>query len=398
MTCTAGQPVRLPHIACRTSAPRLDPPMPSSTTSLIPSSRTAAAKSVKSATATRISCGQSSQPSRLAISSGESLHTVKSRSRIRVSTRSRLRLSRVCSSSGQFLTFVIADHSSYMTCGAWRIIAPMPQVRIGADTGGTFTDILLDPGDGGPLLRHKLPSTPGDPSRAVRQGVDAVLGQLRAADNSERMVIHGSTVATNALLEGKGARAAFVTTAGFEDIVFLARQNRPELYQLEVRKPDPPLDPADCHGLRERIGADGSVLEPLAKSDIEELLVRLGESGVKACCICLLHSYANPQHEQAVAEAIRGQLPDLHLTVSSELLPEFREYERAATCLANAVVGPVMDGYIARLSRGLKGDQLRIMASNGGSLPVETVLRAPVQTILSGPAGGVRGAMLSAGA
>ncbi|MBN2083499.1 hydantoinase/oxoprolinase family protein [bacterium] len=268
-------------------------------------------------------------------------------------------------------------------------------IRIGVDTGGTFTDLVLDAGPGRGLLTHKLLSTPADPGRAVLIGIAAILEKLRGLGgrtDATPDVIHGSTVATNALLEGKVARAAFVTTAGFEDVPWIGRQNRPRLYELEPQKPQPPLGRDLAVGVPERLRYDGVVLEPLQPAALVALVHRLRGLDVDSIAVCLLHSYANPRHEQLIAERLAADLPELHMTLSSVLLPEFREYERASTCLVNAAVAPVMGRYIGRLADELGRDRLRVMASAGGSLPPDVVAREPVHTIVSGPAGGVVGA------
>jgi N-methylhydantoinase A len=269
------------------------------------------------------------------------------------------------------------------------------ELRIGVDTGGTFTDLILAHG-GDHLITHKLPSTPEDPARAVLAGIESILGKYAQADHTRPFVIHGSTVATNALLEGKGARAAFITTAGFEDTLHIGRQNRPELYALEVQKPQPPVECGCCLGADERVTFEGKVLRELSSDSIRELMQRLVKLDVESVAISLFHSYANPAHECAIADAIRRELPGVHLTVSSELLPEFREYERASTCVVNAVVAPVMAVYVGSLARELGSEHLRIMASAGGSLPESVISHSPVHTILSGPAGGVVGAYRAA--
>jgi len=280
-----------------------------------------------------------------------------------------------------------------------------PQLRIGVDTGGTFTDVVLITCRQEQLINHKLLSTPDDPAHAVIEGIKAVLrkhdelsGKRDSAGSnaSIRLIIHGSTVATNALLEGKGGRAALVTTAGFEDLVWIGRQNRTELFALEPVKTDPPLNEEDVIGVNERVGHDGAVLQPMTDSEIERVIKALNQTGAEAVAVCLLHSYANPKHESAIADQVTSRLPLVHLTVSSELLPEFREYERTSTCLANAVVAPPMVRYLDRLSDYCGESNLRIMASSGGTQPVQAVRKQPIHTVLSGPAGGVLGAFAAA--
>ncbi len=265
-------------------------------------------------------------------------------------------------------------------------------IRIAVDTGGTFTDLVLI-GPDGTWVTHKRLSTPDDPARAVIGGIADVLAKAGLDPHAPRRVVHGSTVATNALLESTGGPAAFVTTAGFEDTLHLARQNRPRLYDLEVRLPPPPLPRDRCLGVAERMAYDGTVLTPLAEADTADLVARVRALGVEAVAVSLLHSYANPEHERRIASALRTALPDVHLTVSHELLPEFREYERGATCIVNALVAPRMTRYLARLSDAIGADALRIMGSAGGTLPAAGAVREPVHTVLSGPAGGVLGAL-----
>lgn len=280
-----------------------------------------------------------------------------------------------------------------------------PGFRIGVDTGGTFTDVLLADPAGRVVASCKVLSTPDDPGRAVRSGIDRLLEQFNAGSSSARQahrlslddlqqVIHGSTVATNALLENKTDAAALVTTAGFEDLLLLARQNRSELYALSPKRDDPPITRGFTIGVAERIAYDGSVLTPLSPQEIERVVRAIVAMGVSSVAICLLHSYANDAHEQQLADAIREKMPGagVHLTVSSALLPELREYERAATCAANAVVAPTMARYIGALDESLGAGRLRIMASGGGTLQPRAVIARPVETVMSGPAGGVIGA------
>jgi len=268
--------------------------------------------------------------------------------------------------------------------------------RVGVDTGGTFTDLVLVDPDGIVRLTHKLLSTPDNPSLAVRRGLDHLLDRWRTSGGEDPglpQVVHGSTVATNALLEGAGERAALLTTAGFEDVLAIARQDRPELYALVPKKRDLPIAREMTFGVEERMAYDGEVLRPLAQDEVRRVIQRLVQVAPRAVVICLLHSYVNPAHEQKLADAVAQALPDAHLTVSHELLPEFREYERTATCAVNGVVGPRMSRYIGQLDQTLGEGRLRIMGTGGGTLPPGVIARRPVETIMSGPAGGVIGAM-----
>ncbi|HXH06924.1 MAG TPA: hydantoinase/oxoprolinase family protein [Vicinamibacterales bacterium] len=256
-------------------------------------------------------------------------------------------------------------------------------LRIGVDTGGTFTDFVLFGGDG--IRVHKVRSTPDDPSRAVLQG----LAEL-AADDGHAEVVHGSTVATNAVLERKGARVALVATAGFEDVLRIGRQTRRQLYNLMVEDRPPLVDPDLTFGLRERIGADGAVVEALDPAAVDALADRLRAAGAEAVAVCLLHAYRNPEHERIVRDRLSAA--GLIVSASHEILREYREFERWSTTALNAYVTPLMARYLGALEAGLGGRALRIMQSNGGSISAAAARAAAVQTILSGPAAGVVGA------
>jgi N-methylhydantoinase A len=264
----------------------------------------------------------------------------------------------------------------------------MAKLVIGIDTGGTFTDCVYR--SGGKLRVLKLRSTPEDPGRAILAAV-ATIARQTGADELE--IRHGTTVATNALLERKGARVAFVTTAGFEDTLAIARQARPDLYDWNTHRPEPLAARERCFGVAERVGPDGVVVRALDKKSLAELPQRIRASGAESIAISLLFSFANPEHERAVAAALQSlRLP---ISLSHQVLPEFREYERAATVTLNAYLAPRMSSYIGGLERTLnqRGTRLSIMQSSGGILSAQAAAREPVRTILSGPAGGVVGAM-----
>lgn len=257
----------------------------------------------------------------------------------------------------------------------------MSDFIIGIDTGGTFTDFVVM--RDGEIHVLKEPSTPDNPASAILSGIER-LGV------SAREIVHGSTVATNALLERRGAPTALVTTRGFEDVLEIGRQIRPSIYDLDVAKP-PPLVGRDRRlGVPERIGPKGEVIEPLALEPAAEVVARLKEEGVEAVAVCLLHAYANPAHEQELVELLTEALCGF-ITASHQVVPEFREYERVSTTVANAYVGPVMQRYLGDLADRLPDAPVRIMQSNGGSMSLGAARRAGVQTILSGPAGGVVG-------
>jgi N-methylhydantoinase A/oxoprolinase/acetone carboxylase beta subunit len=277
------------------------------------------------------------------------------------------------------------------------MLRPMNRIplRIGVDTGGTFTD-LVALGDDGVLRVHKLRSTPHDPAEAILEGIR----KLAAEQACTLEVIHGSTVATNAVLERRGARIALLATAGFEDVLRIGRQTRRELYNFQVEAPRPLVEPELTFGVRERMLFDGTVLQPLESVEIARLLDLLKASQVNSVAVCLLHSYANAAHEEALAGALTAA--GFQVSASHRILPEYREFERWSTTAMNAYVTPLMAAYLARLQKGLVTDaslaSLRIMQSNGGSISAQTASQAAVQTILSGPAAGVVGAQAMAAA
>ena len=275
--------------------------------------------------------------------------------------------------------------------------------RIGVDTGGTFTDLVRVDEQG--ITVHKVRSTPDDPSRAILAGIRelaetpcpiprgsiAISGTATTPEAANLELTHGSTVATNALLERKGARVALLTTAGFEDVLLIGRQTRAELYNFMVEGRKPLIEPGLTIGVHERLAADGSVLQALGPEEIPELIEKLQAKSVDSVAVCLLHSYANPSHERILAEALRSA--GFLVSASHEILPEYREFERWSTTTVNAYVTPLMASYLSRLAEGLGADStLRIMQSNGGSISAAYASRAAVQTILSGPAAGVVGA------
>ncbi|HET9017158.1 MAG TPA: hydantoinase/oxoprolinase family protein, partial [Thermomicrobiaceae bacterium] len=262
--------------------------------------------------------------------------------------------------------------------------AATPRQIVGVDTGGTFTDFVLL--DDGRVRVHKVLSTPDNPARAILQGlVDLGTGGRLAA------VVHGSTVATNAVLEHKGVRTGLITTSGFRDVLEIGRQTRPKLYDLRVERQPPLVERALRLEVLERLDERGGVLVPLDPATVRAAIAALAEAGVESVAVCLLFSFANPAHEATVAEAARAA--GLHVSASHEVLPEFREYERTSTVALNAYVAPLMDRYLGRLEEELPGRApLRIMQSNGGSISATTARREAARTLLSGPAAGVVGA------
>jgi N-methylhydantoinase A len=268
------------------------------------------------------------------------------------------------------------------------------RLRIAADVGGTFTDIACLSPDG-ELATCKIPSTPNDYARAIIAGI-ATLTRGREAQAADATVLHASTVATNAILEGKGANTALVTTQGFRDVLELRRIRVPRLYDPLYEKPQPLVPRRRRFEVSERLDARGNVITPLDEAQARSLAVALAKSDIAAIAISFLHSYANPAHERRVAQILRGELPNAFISVSSEVLPEIREYERTSTTVVNAYVGPVMARYLGSLreqlaERGVRG-QLLMMQSSGGMMDVEQVIARPATVVESGPAAGVIGA------
>ena len=254
-------------------------------------------------------------------------------------------------------------------------------MRIGIDTGGTFTDFVVLRDDGA-IESFKLRSDPRSPARVILEG----LSRIGAAARTE--VVHGSTVATNALLERKGARTALVATEGFTDLVRIGRQNRAQLYNLTPPLKRHLVPPSLCFGVSERAYFDGSIGKRPSRRELTRLKTRLRRAGVESVAICFLHSYENSENERAAARVLGGEH---YLCCSHEVSPEFREYERASTTLINAYVGPLMDAYLSELDRSSR-HRVSILQSNGGYITSREARRHAVRTILSGPAGGVVGA------
>ena len=257
-------------------------------------------------------------------------------------------------------------------------------LSVGIDAGGTFTDFVFF--DGKKISINKVPSTPRDPSIAVLKGLQS--HPVEFSHISE--IIHGTTVATNALLEREGAKTCLVTTKGFEDVIEIKRQNREKLYDL-LWSPAVPLVPSELRfGVSERTDYRGCVLACPDEAEIEEIMGKISSLGVEAIAVCFLHSYANPENERAVA-AVLARL-GIPITISSELVAEFREYERTSTTVLNSYLIPKVSEYMRSLSRRLKEKSLSIMQSNGGVISAEQAAEGPAKIVLSGPAGGVVGA------
>ncbi len=271
-------------------------------------------------------------------------------------------------------------------------------LRIGIDTGGTFTDFVATwKGD---RIAFKLPSTPRRPEESILAGVERIINQIEVGE-TKRVAIeiaHGTTVGTNSLLEGKGARTALITTAGFEDVIEIGRQARPDLYNLDVER-RPPLVPRNLRfGVEERTALDGSILAEISGVQLRQLRNRIERARVESIAVCLLFSFANPAHERRLASSLSDL--GVNISLSHEILPEYREYERTSTVVINAYLVPRVGRYLSDLERGLNlsrrnryRPRVRIMQSSGGSISAQQAAREPVRTILSGPAGGVVAAL-----
>jgi N-methylhydantoinase A len=264
--------------------------------------------------------------------------------------------------------------------------------RIGSDIGGTFTDLILASEDGTTFQVGKVLTTPEAPDDAVVAGIEAVLAQAGTPPAAISHVLHGTTLFTNALIERKGARTALVTTRGFRDAIEIAREHRYDMYDLAMQRARP-LAPRHLRfELDERVLADGSVRKAVDPAEVRRLAAELRAARVEAVAVCLLHAYANPAPERLVGALLREALPDVAITLSSELVPEIREFERASTTLANVYVQRLAAGYLGRLRDRLRGlgihGGLYIMQSNGGLCEADTGARYPVRLIESGPAAG----------
>ncbi len=262
---------------------------------------------------------------------------------------------------------------------------------LGIDIGGTFTDLVASDGSG-LVWRVKVPTTPSDPAEGALDSVRRFLRKASIDPRQAKVVIHATTLASNALLTGKETRTALLTTEGFRDVLEIGRQNRPELYNLQVERL-PPLVPRRYRfEVKERISYDGKVLQPIDQSQVRDIARTVKRSEIESVAVCFLHSYANPRHEKIAARLVREELPDIHLSVSSDLLPEFREYERTSTTVVNAVLQPLVSRYLNRLEDGLRelglGAPLFVMQSNSGTILSGSASMEPARIIESGPVAG----------
>ena len=266
-------------------------------------------------------------------------------------------------------------------------------IRVGIDTGGTFTDLVAFAPEGGTLAFHKVVSTPDDPARGIIRGIREIVARVGARAEEIELLVHGTTVATNAVLQRTGARVALITTAGFRDVLQIQRQDRPRLYDLRGRRARPLVPHALRYELRERVRFDGSVQTPLDRGQLDGLVDALRRERVEAVAVGLLHSYANPAHELEVGRVLAKRLPETEVCLSHEVAGEQGEYERFSTCAMNAFVQPVIGRYLDRLEQGLAAHgvaaPLFVMKSSGGVMAAQAAARRAVETVMSGPAGGL---------
>ncbi len=269
------------------------------------------------------------------------------------------------------------------------------RVRVGADIGGTFTDLVLLRSDGAYTVR-KVSTTVEDFSKGITDGLTELLSDERLAPESVSEIVHGTTVATNAILENKGVVTALITTRGFRDVLELRRLRFPDLFSLNYKPPAPLVPRRRRFEVDERLLPDGSTRSPLSEESIENALTALEQVNPEAIAITLLHSYVNPENEQKVADAVRARFPDTYVSASVEVMPEIREYERTSTTVINAYIGPIVDNYLQSMRSRLDKERIEapisIMQSNGGIMSAVAARRAPSKIIESGPAAGVVGA------
>ncbi len=270
------------------------------------------------------------------------------------------------------------------------------EIRVAVDIGGTFTDLEIFDSATGAVHQHKTPSTPADPSIGLLAGVTDASRRFGFPLAAVRQVLHGTTIATNAVLERKLPRGAVLTTAGFEDLMQIGRHGRRDVYALTANPPPPLVRRSLCLGITERMRADGSILTPLDEASVRHAAAVLKDAGVEAVAICLLHAYANPMHEKRVGEILAEALPGVAISLSSEISPELREYERLSTTALNALLVPIVAGYMGKLERRLEaerfGAKVYLVQSNSGVSGMAKAGREPARLLLSGPSGGAAAA------
>ncbi len=270
---------------------------------------------------------------------------------------------------------------------------PARTFRLGIDIGGTFTDATLVNEESGAIRIAKVPTTPRDPSQGFLAAVRRILRQAEVAPADVGYLVHATTVATNAIIEGKTAPTGFITTNGFRDLLEIQRQIRPSLYDLQFEKPRPLVPRYRCFGVRERLDGRGNVLVPLDEETVRQVAEELRREGVESIAVCFLHAYLNPAHEQRAGAILREALPGAFLSLSAEVAPEFREYYRASTTVINAALQPVVSRYLESIEARLREDgvdaELLVLQSSGGVFTFAAARERPVFMVESGPAAGV---------
>ncbi len=268
-------------------------------------------------------------------------------------------------------------------------------IKIGVDVGGTFTDLVVVDEGNGAVNFTKVPSTPASPDRGVMNGVNKICNMFDISPPVINLFIHGTTVATNALIERKGVKTALIVTRGFRDILHIARQTRPKLYDYYARRPDPFIRRKYRYEITERVDALGNIIVPLEEEEVAEIAETVKKEEIGVVAICLLHSYINQAHEQRIKDIFSKLAPGVLVCPSSDILPEFKEYERMSTTVINAYVMPIVEAYLTRILNSIKSigikSNLHIMQSNGGLMSSQAAGQKSVHTVLSGPAAGVLG-------
>ena len=272
----------------------------------------------------------------------------------------------------------------------------MQDIRVAVDIGGTFTDIEILDAATGAIHQIKTPSTPGDPSVGLLTGIREAAERFGFPVEAVGHLLHGTTIATNAVLERKLPPGAVVTTAGFEDVMQIGRHGRTDVYALTLAQTPPLVPRRACFGVRERVGADGRVTTPLDEADVRRVADAVAASGARAVAVCLLHAYANPAHERRVGEILAERLPGVAISLSCDISPEIREYERLSTTALNALLVPIVQGYTdrlaGRLAEAMPRAQVYLVQSNGGVAGLAKAGREPARLLLSGPSGGAAAA------
>jgi N-methylhydantoinase A len=272
----------------------------------------------------------------------------------------------------------------------------MATFRLGIDVGGTFTDVLLLSEDTGEVRHTKVITSRADPAASVLDGVSRALREFDVDPGEVTAILHGTTIATNALIERRGARTALLTSRGMRDVLEIGRQIRPSLFDWFADKPEPLVPREWRFELNERVNAKAELLASPSEEEIQAILDRLRSEGIESLAVCFLFSFLRPDHEERVAAVVRREIPELAISLSSQVLPEYREYERSSTTVANAYLTPILSRYAERLGVALGemglSAKLHLLQSNGGVAPLESARERAITTALSGPAGGVTGA------